>query len=554
MISFSRLFSSSSRCFRRLSRDRRGNVLMMMGLFLVPVMFAVGFGLDYGRAERSQTKLNAVADAAALLAVSPAMLQQTDSVAANAAQSYFTAQAANLAGVTVTSLVVTAPTTSSGALAGTRVATLTFKATSTNLFAGILGVATLPISGTSVADASVPPSINFYVAMDTSPSMLLPTASTGITNLIAGARWNGEAAYYGQSDGCDFACHATNMQQWNQGTYVIDASKNAIYLNNTTSSAITFYRVSCGGQVYDNANNLLGSNATVVTSSGSATATYCSGNGPAANPVYLKYKPSGSSSTVSVSVNFPDTWWLARNYAVVNPGQSQINLRTDDESYAAGNLIQYAYNLQQTYVSSSVPLVYQMQFFTFNVSNPATLAASPFNAMTNVSTLKIATFPDLGAQAPLLASATVNNPDTNFTMMLNWMKSTVPATAGLGTVASPQSVLVIITDGAQDDASDGMGALNANNITQCNAIKQQGTRIAILYTQYLPATINYTANPTFNTFSTTNVPQIQPQLQACASQNSDGSYLMMTVTTNQSISDSLNKLFAMAVQTAHLIK
>ena len=550
----SRLFSSAYRCFRRLSQDRRGNVLMLMGLFLVPMVFVVGFGLDYGRAERSQTKLNAIADAAALLAVSPAMLQQSDSVAAGAAQNYFTAQATNLGGVKIISVAVTAPTTSSGALAGTRVATVTFKATSSNLFSGILGVATLPISGTTVADASVPPSINFYIAMDTSPSMLLPTASTGITNLIAGARWNGESAYYGQSDGCDFACHATNMQQWNQGTYVIDASKNAIYLNNTTSSTITFYRVSCSGQVYDNANTLLGSNGTVVTASGSSTATYCSGSGPAANPVYLKYKPTGSSSTVSVSVNFPDTWWLARNYAVVNPGQSQINLRTDDESYAAGNLIQYAYNLQQSYVKSTIPLVYKMQFFTFNIGSPATLATSPFNVLTNVASLQSATFPDLGAQTPLLASATISNPDSNFTTMLSGMQSIVPATAGLGTAASPQSVLVIITDGAQDDASDGMGALNPNNIAQCNAIKQQGTRIAILYTQYLPATINYTANPSFNTFATTNIPQIQPQLQACASQNSDGSYLMMTVTTNQSISDSLNKLFAMAVQTAHLVQ
>jgi hypothetical protein len=93
------------------------------------------------------------------------------------------------------------------------------------------------------AVASQAPSINFYVALDTSPSMLLPTTTSGITNLNAGARWNGEYYYYKQVDGCDFACHSNNMQQWNMGTYVIDSSKNAIYLNNDLKSSITFFRV-----------------------------------------------------------------------------------------------------------------------------------------------------------------------------------------------------------------------------------------------------------------------------------------------------------------------
>ena len=99
-----------------------------------------------------------------------------------------------------------------------------------------------------------------------------------------------------------------------------------------------------------------------------------------------------------------------------------------------------------------------------------------------------------------------------------------------------------------------MGPLTASNITKCNAIKATGARIAILYTQYLPNTINYTANPTFNNFANNSIPSIQSQLQSCASVNTDGSYLMLTVSTDQDITAALTTLFQMAIKTAHLVK
>jgi hypothetical protein len=42
--------------------DRGGNVLWIMGFMIVPLVFATGFGIDYGRAQQTQTKLNAIAD------------------------------------------------------------------------------------------------------------------------------------------------------------------------------------------------------------------------------------------------------------------------------------------------------------------------------------------------------------------------------------------------------------------------------------------------------------------------------------------------------------
>lgn len=545
-----------------LLRDRRGNVLMMMGLLIIPLVFAVGFGLDYGRAMRAETKLDAIADSAALLAVSPAMMGQTDAQAVAAATAYFNAQVSGISGITVSNLVITAPTATSGALAGTRTSTVTFQATSRNLFSTLLGANTLPISGSARADAAQPPSMNFYVALDTSPSMLLPVSTSGINAMLAGAWWRGAGSFFGRADGCAFACHANNTQQWNRGIYVIDSNRYQILLNNESSPATAFFRLACDGRVFNAAGTQIGASGSVRNSSNNGVANYCSSNSPPANPVRLRYRPTGASSDSTISVNFPDTWWLAQNHATVNPGQQQIVLRTDAQGDAAASLIQYAYNFQQTYSTAPTPPVYKMVFHTFNIGTPQPLSTAPFNTMTSVSSLQSATFPDLGAQAPLLCatgywtscSQDTDNADTAFTATLTGMQSILPTTAGTGSPSSPQNVLILITDGAEDSQAEGMRTLTDNAIAKCTAIKNAGTRIAILYTEYRADTITNTLNPTFNNYARDWVPSIASRLQMCASTNDDGSSLMQTVSTDGDISAALNKLFAMTVRTARLLR
>ena len=64
----------------------------------------------------------------------------------------------------------------------------------------------------------------------------------------------------------------------------------------------------------------------------------------------------------------------------------------------------------------------------------------------------------------------------------------------------------------------------------------------------------YTAFSVFNNFASGPVPNIQSQLQACATQNADGSYLMQTVSTNGDISAALNQLFQNVVQSSRLVQ
>jgi len=103
----------------RLLCNRRGNVAMMYALVAPILVFGGGAAIDYGRAAQIHTKLNAAADAAALAALTPTMLQQSATVAHDAAVSMFNGLTENLPGLTVNATTVTV-TVTVGATALTR--------------------------------------------------------------------------------------------------------------------------------------------------------------------------------------------------------------------------------------------------------------------------------------------------------------------------------------------------------------------------------------------------------------------------------------------------
>jgi Flp pilus assembly protein TadG len=203
----------------RLIRDRRGNVTMMLGFALLPLTFAVGMGIDYSRAMRTQSKLNAAADAAALAAVTAPMMLQSDATACTLARKMFIAQAANLEGLTLdttnasqlaitivdnanqanaTTTACTSATNAAYAASYSRTVTVAYRGTSTNVFGNILGVNTLTVKGSSQANAATAPNIDFYLALDISGSMLIAATEDGINTMVNNTSAQG---------GCAFACH-----------------------------------------------------------------------------------------------------------------------------------------------------------------------------------------------------------------------------------------------------------------------------------------------------------------------------------------------------------
>src|SRR3546814_8142238 len=106
------------------------------------------------------------------------MMDKSSDLAKQIATNTFSAQAASLSGAEVSKLIITV--TDSANINIGRTATVRYTAKSNNIFAGILGMRALTISGSSTSNAAKAPFIDFYLLLDTSPSMLLPSTSAGL--------------------------------------------------------------------------------------------------------------------------------------------------------------------------------------------------------------------------------------------------------------------------------------------------------------------------------------------------------------------------------------
>lgn len=592
---------------------------MITGFALIPLTFAVGFGIDYARAMSLKTQLDAAADAAALAAVAPSMILQTGSAPSDAASAMFNAQARLLSGYQNLNMIPTisnGTSGSGGALGYLRKATVTYTAESINIFGGILGAPTLTIKGTSTASAAQPPNVDFYLAMDNSPSMLLPATSDGVSKIIAATKSPS------LPNGCAFACHAQLPKQ--DSIYVRDTLQRHILLSTgyyTTGSSTNsvFYRWdSSANLVYDSSGNLMTSTSTSVsgptrTTSGTGSnkvnidttvttvsvTTYTvtdSSSGPAtvykkvtSTPTTTKVSTpvSGGSSTTTTTTGTPtstssvydtgywaDGYWLTHNYGVLYNSPSSITLRKDDVVSAASQLIPFATNQASQY-----QVTYQAQMFSFDWTRSG--SSSPvktLNSLTNVASYgsgwsAASVFPadDYWWKNSQPTNGTnIDDKATEFTNMLTAMKNIIP-TAGTGAPgATPQKILFIISDGMLDQPNGGgryFGPMQSTDLAQCTAIKAKGIKIAILYTQYLPESLAgdswsqsnvapfLPAPPSpYPAGNAGNSDQVLTGLQSCASLGVNGSPLVQTVTANDNIATALQQLFSTALQTARLVQ
>jgi Flp pilus assembly protein TadG len=193
------------RAVLRFATDRKANVAIIFALTLVPIIFLLGMTLDYTLALRKREQLNAAADAAAIAAVRPAMLAQSDKSVVQATAAAVFAAKANLPGLsTVPTPTITV--TDSGLA---RTITVSYTAQSVNNFPGVLGKQTWDVAGSATARASSAPNMNFYLLMDDSPSMGIGATAGDISNLIKYTAPAYQTAAASQN--CGFACHQTNI-------------------------------------------------------------------------------------------------------------------------------------------------------------------------------------------------------------------------------------------------------------------------------------------------------------------------------------------------------
>ncbi len=482
--------SYRSSFLRRFRRDEQGNVSMIFA-FSVPVLaLAMGVGVDFTNAAVSRSRLTSAADAAALAALTPAMMQQTDAQAKTAAYAMFDGRAQSIGSVNQTSISRTITITHPATNTGMRVVTVTYTASVNALFGGVLAMfGALPantgmnVGGTSTAQAAGPPNINFYLLLDNSPSMSLPATSAGISQMIA------LTPTQDGGNGCAFACHQASTNNGDtQGNTCTDGTKPTI-------------------------------------SAGSTPNQYCD---------------------TSKGKKQIDDYQLARN--------NNITLRLDELTNGVTTLMQTAYNYQTTINPSSPPVykfaAYSMDtLWSIGTTNNQlmNLSTSYQSAWTTASTsfgvMQMYANDVTCGNSACTSAGNQNDVATNYDIAMSSMNTIMPNPGNGTNTSSAQEILFFVTDGVEDENNGGsrlIQAINANGATNwCNTIKARNIKIAVLYTSYLPVTTNWF----YNTMVAPWQSNIGPALQACAS-----SGLYYEAAVGADLGKALSTLFNTAMQ------
>ena len=194
--------------------NARGSVAIVMGFSMIPLMLAAGVAADFAVTQTVKARLDAAADAAALAAIKTAQATiinigasnpnpDPQAIAAGEAQGgkLFLAQAgrngANLTGAPTVTVTISGQTIS---------ATASYNAAVASNFGRLAGVDTLAVQGAATASLTMGKYLDFYLLLDVSASMGLPSTPTGQSAL---------AAINPDGSGCFFACHFSGYHSYN---------------------------------------------------------------------------------------------------------------------------------------------------------------------------------------------------------------------------------------------------------------------------------------------------------------------------------------------------
>lgn len=205
---------------------RHGAVAIVFAFFAMVLIVAIGMGVDLWQAYAVQARLQSAVDAAALAIASTDRTQFTEAQLQARVQAYVTANYPTSALGTPGT-----PTLSYGST--TNIINVSDTAQVPTTLMKIIGVNTLSIGATGQAKAAWP-NIDFYLLLDSSPSMAIPATQAGIDLMIKNT--NGTDPRLpplipqqegGNGKGCAFGCHQTNpagdnLNNINQTTGLVD--------------------------------------------------------------------------------------------------------------------------------------------------------------------------------------------------------------------------------------------------------------------------------------------------------------------------------------------
>jgi Flp pilus assembly protein TadG len=510
----------------RFRRDRRGNIAVIFAVALLPMLSAIGCATDYSLAARMKSKMQSAADAAAVASISQ---NSTGYVAAtkmtsDGSVSVAETDATNIfngnipaTGFTNSSLKVNSTVTKTGSTLSSNVA---FSADVPTVFMQVAGFSKLSISGSSTASASLPLYLDFYLALDVSGSMGLPSTNAEQTRLAA-INPDMFSQYPG---GCTLACHFTVAN-------------------------------SCGNsnQKYPTNNECLGYWISRV----SPTA-YASLVNQASTPSVPKAKPGLPNSMLSGLPNSlisGDPSSLSAVSSCPTDGTANcIQLRADAVGYAVNQLFSTA-NADEKITNQFRIGLYP---FIQNLYAYFPLTSSINGSPTNSSTINYAAA-NLASQLDTNANSNLGSGGTHIDTALATM-NTLIASVGDGSASNNTLPYVfLVTDGAQDPQIKGVPAgswsgsnhatvIASGSSSPCKPLRDRGIIVSVLYIPYQPI---QNPNSSFandeDDYANNNITNIPASLQSCASPG-----FFYTANTPADITTALNNMFNHALITAHI--
>lgn len=199
--------------------DDKGAVAIIMGLSIIPLVLASGLAADYAILQTAKARLDASADAAALAAIktaqntiaeisvtNPNPNPQAIVAATSQAEKSFYAQAgkraADLLGKPKINVTIVGQEVS---------ANVAYNAAMPSNFGKIAGIKLMNYAGGAGAQLKMAKFLDFYLLLDVSGSMGLPSTPAGEAALAA--KNPDDLAQY--PTGCRFACHFPGSQGYN---------------------------------------------------------------------------------------------------------------------------------------------------------------------------------------------------------------------------------------------------------------------------------------------------------------------------------------------------
>jgi len=548
-MAMSRILNRVSASITRFQRDKRANIAVTFAIASVPVIGAVGVAVDYSLATRMKAKLQSASDTAAIASISQnsagylqASLMTTSGSVPNGvteANNIFNGNAATITGYQ--NLSVTSTVTKTGANINSQVQwSAQVPVTFTKVFNVIGGSwQYMTVGGTSQASASLPLYLDFYLMLDVSGSMGLPSTTSEAQRMQNISPDN----YVQYPTGCTLACHFAQPPLNNlKSGACIDPSPN------TPSGAGSVT------QKYPTGNYCLGYDISRVSQNAYAQLlTNHSGKLPSYK--YTSINPTQVAQPTafySVSALYPNDPVLSPVSSCPTPGtDSCIQLRLDAVGYAVNQLLLTANNPSYLKVASQFRVgLYPYINSLYTTYSP--LTSNITGSTINTAAANLATLLDSNTNANLGSGGT--NQDAALTSMNTLITSVGDGSATTSTLP----YVFIVTDGAVTPQTKGVpnGSWSGSNHDtviptpdqNCTNLKNRGIKVSILYIPFQPINpVNTSFAGNEDTYANNNIPNIPASLQACASPG-----FFYTANTPQDISDALKAMFLHALVEAHV--